>query len=74
MMMPIPNHHDSHHVVECWELKINLPPPSTIDFRREVEVTSINWESQDAAAAASLAFVSYRWHGIMYVIIISHDC
>ncbi|KAI0285547.1 WD40-repeat-containing domain protein [Russula brevipes] len=50
---------------ECWELKVNLPPPSTIDFRREVEVTSVNWESQDAAADASLAFVSYRWHGII---------
>ncbi|KAI0281517.1 WD40-repeat-containing domain protein [Russula brevipes] len=50
---------------EFWELKINLPPPSTIDFRREVEVTSVNWESQDTAAASSVAFVSYRWHGIM---------
>ncbi len=52
-------------VVESWELKVKLPPPQTIDFRREVEVTSVNWEDQNAAAIASFAVVSYKWHGIM---------
>lgn len=33
---------------------------------REVEVTSVNWETKDAAAVASQVLVSYRWHGIMY--------
>ncbi|KAH9068121.1 WD40-repeat-containing domain protein [Lactarius deliciosus] len=51
--------------VESWELKVKLPPPRTIDFRREVEVTSVNWENQNAAAIASFAVVSYKWHGIM---------
>ena len=37
-----------------------------IDFRREVEVTSVNWENQSAATIASFAVVSYKWHGIMY--------
>ncbi|KAH9008948.1 WD40-repeat-containing domain protein [Lactarius hengduanensis] len=46
-------------------LKLKLPPPRTIDFRREVEVTSVNWENQNAAAIASFAVVSYKWHGIM---------
>jgi hypothetical protein len=54
-------------IVERWELKVKLPPPSMIDFRREVDVTSVNWEDQNAAAAASFALVSYKWHGIMYV-------
>ncbi|KAH9024441.1 WD40-repeat-containing domain protein [Lactarius deliciosus] len=51
--------------VESWELKVKLPPPRTIDFRQEVEVTSVNWENQNAAAIASFAVVSYKWHGIM---------
>lgn len=34
----------------------------------EVEVTSVNWESKDAAADASQVLVSYRWHGIMYAV------
>jgi hypothetical protein len=38
-----------------------------IDFRREVEVTSVNWADQNAAAAGSFAVVSYKWHGIMCI-------
>ena len=60
-------------VVESWELKVNLPPPSTIDFRQEVEATSVNWEDQNAAAVASFAVVSYKWHGIMYAPLNSYN-
>ncbi len=35
---------------------------------REVEVTSVNWETKDTAAVASQVLVSYRWHGIMYAV------
>lgn len=48
-------------------MKVKLPPPNMIDFRREVEVTSVNWENQNAATIASFAVVSYKWHGIMYI-------
>ncbi|KAH9051234.1 hypothetical protein EDB87DRAFT_1695587 [Lactarius vividus] len=51
--------------VESWELKVKLPPPSVLDLRRVVEVTSVNWQSQDAGTSASLAVVSYRLHGIL---------
>ncbi|KAH8978556.1 WD40-repeat-containing domain protein [Lactarius akahatsu] len=51
--------------VESWELKVKLPPPSVLDLRRVVEVTSVNWQSQDAGTSASLAIVSYRLHGIL---------
>lgn len=34
--------------------------------QKEVEVTSVNWETKDAAAVASQVLASYRWHGIMY--------
>lgn len=51
-----------------WELKFTLPPPKVVDPRRNVEVTSVNWESQLAGALASVALVSYKWHGIMYAI------
>ncbi|KAF8261411.1 hypothetical protein EI94DRAFT_1705554 [Lactarius quietus] len=51
--------------IKSWELKVKLPPPSTIDFCREVEVTSVNWENQNAATVASFTVVSYKWHGIM---------
>ncbi|KAH8976923.1 WD40-repeat-containing domain protein [Lactarius hatsudake] len=51
--------------VESWELKVKLPPPSVLDLRRVVEVTSVNWQSQDVGTSASLAIVSYRLHGIL---------
>ncbi|KAI9464151.1 WD40-repeat-containing domain protein [Lactarius psammicola] len=51
--------------LESWELKVKLPPPSVIDLRRVVEVTSVNWQSEDAGTSASLAIVSYRLHGIL---------
>ena len=39
-----------------------------LNRRQEVEVTSVNWQDQDAAAArVSRVLVSYRWHGIVYV-------
>jgi hypothetical protein len=49
-------------------LKFTLPAPNVVDLRRKVEVTSVNWESQLAGATASVALVSYKWHGIMYAI------
>jgi hypothetical protein len=53
--------------VESWELKAKLASPGLLQNRdQEVEVTSVNWESQDTAASASQVLVSYRWHGIMY--------
>lgn len=60
-------------VVEHWELKVKLDSPSILDHHRhqEVEVTSVNWQDQDAATRASRVLVSYRWHGIVYVAIFS---
>ena len=52
--------------VESWALKFILPPPKVVDPCQQVEVTSVNWESQLAGANASVALVSYKWHGIMY--------
>jgi hypothetical protein len=49
-------------------MKVQLPSPSMIYQHREVEVTSVNWETKDAATAASRVLVSYRWHGIMYAV------
>ena len=43
-----------------------LPPPKVVDLCQKVEVTSVNWKSQDASTIASVALVSYKWHGIMY--------
>lgn len=51
--------------VKHWELKFMLPPPKVVDLCRKVEVTSVNWKSQDAGTIASVALVSYKWHGIM---------
>ncbi|KAF8493085.1 WD40-repeat-containing domain protein [Russula emetica] len=52
--------------MESWELKVKLASPGLLQRRhQEVEVTSVNWESRDAAASASHVLVSYRWHGIM---------
>jgi hypothetical protein len=45
-----------------------LPPPGVVDLCRKVEVSSVNWVSQLAGANASVALVSYKWHGIMYAI------
>ncbi len=65
----IPFHSElMQYIVECWDQKVELPPPSMIDLRRPVEVTSVNWEDQDAAVNTTFAVVSYRWHGIMYVV------
>ncbi|KAH9997446.1 hypothetical protein BJV74DRAFT_794940 [Russula compacta] len=47
-------------------MKSRLPPPCGID-NCQVEVTSVNWKSQDDTAAASFALVSYRWHGIILI-------
>ena len=38
-----------------------------LNRHQEVEVTSVNWENQDAAMRGSRVLVSYRWHGIVYV-------
>jgi hypothetical protein len=62
-------HSNAHNTVESWELKAKLASPGLLQNRhQEVEVTSVNWESPDAAASASHVLVSYRWHGIMYVV------
>jgi WD40 repeat protein len=62
-------HSNLYNAVENWELKVKLVAPGLLHHRhQEVEVTSVNWESRDAAASASHVLVSYRWHGIMYVI------
>jgi hypothetical protein len=53
---------------EYWVLNFTLPPPELVDSGRKFEVTSVNWESQLAGATASVALVSYKWHGIMYAI------
>ena len=58
-------------IVEGWELKIKLDSPSMLTshpHRQEVEVTSVNWPDQDAAMRVSRVLVSYRWHGVVYVI------
>jgi hypothetical protein len=57
-----------NNIVECWELKVKLINPSMHDHRGEIEVTSVNWEDEDAATRASRVVVSYRWHGIVYAI------
>jgi hypothetical protein len=54
-------------VAECWKLKAKLDPPSMLNRRQEVVVTSVNWEDRDAATQVSRVLVSYRWHGIVYV-------
>lgn len=54
--------------VESWNLKVKLPPPDRGNRNQEVEVTSVNWPSRDAAASTSHILVSYRWHGIMYAV------
>jgi hypothetical protein len=54
--------------VENWELKVTVPSPGMFYSDREVEVTSVNWQSKDSAAALSHVLVSYRWHGIMYAV------
>jgi hypothetical protein len=59
---------NSCNSVESWELHVKLPPPNVIVRHREVEVTSVNWENEDAAAVASQVLVSYRWHGIVYAV------
>lgn len=68
-------HNNSYNAVESWELKAKLPPPppSPLYHHQEVMVTSVNWESQDAAAATSHVLASYRWHGIMYVTYLSQE-
>ena len=58
---------------ESWEPKAELPSPSRFDHNRAVEVTSVNWQTKGAAAAASRVIVSYRWHGIMYVVHLVHS-
>jgi hypothetical protein len=49
-------------------LKFTLPCPKVEDLRQKVEVTSVNWKSKLAGEIASVALVSYKWHGIMYAI------
>jgi hypothetical protein len=62
-------HTNSCNAVESWELKVKLASPGILRHQHEeVEVTSVNWQSQDAAATASHVLVSYRWHGIMYAV------
>ena len=51
--------------MESWELKAKLETPNIFDHQ-DVEVTSVNWEDQDAAARLTRLLVSYRWHGIVY--------
>ena len=59
------------HVVESWEVKVKLDPPSTFNRHQKVEVTSVNWEDHDAAACVSRVLMSYMWHGIVYAIKLS---
>ena len=54
-------------IVESWELKVKLETPNMFNHQ-DVEVTSVNWEDQDAATRLSRLLVSYRWHGIVYAI------
>lgn len=62
-------HINSCNAVESWELKVKLASPGTLHHDdQDIEVTSVNWESQDAAASASHVLVSYRWHGIVYAV------
>ena len=53
--------------MESWELKVKLESPNMFNHQ-DVEVTSVNWEDQDAAAGLTRLLVSYRWHGIVYAI------
>jgi hypothetical protein len=55
-------------IVERWELKVKLDSPSVFNRHHEVEVTSVNWEDEVAAARMSRVLVSYRWHGIVYAL------
>lgn len=66
MNPPVPPSSPAVSKVESWVLKFTLPPPKVVDLRRKAEVTSVNWESQLAGVTASVALVSYKWHGIMY--------
>ncbi|KAH9064931.1 hypothetical protein EDB87DRAFT_1574671 [Lactarius vividus] len=50
--------------VESWELKVKLPPPSVLDLCQVVEVTSVNWKSQDVGTSASLAVVCWDVAGM----------
>jgi hypothetical protein len=64
----IVTHNRERDLVERWELKVKLDCPSVFDRHREVEVTSVNWEDEVAAAHISRVLVSYRWHGIVYAL------
>lgn len=59
-------HWETEQQMETWDFKIKLASPGILHHsHQEVEVTSVNWQSRDAAASASHVLVSYRWHGIM---------
>lgn len=46
---------------------MKLESPAMFNHQ-DVEVTSVNWEDQDAATRLTRLLVSYRWHGIVYAI------
>ena len=62
------DHHSYSTIVESWELKVKLESPNMFSRHQNVEVTSVNWEDQDAATCLTRLLVSYRWHGILYAI------